>query len=140
MSRKREVSSNFWEINVFDFNNLHNIAIPWRLFQFETKTEQNNLKANFPRVLRPHLTIWWGRTPAGGGSRRRIGQIQRNELGLVGTAENWTREIAPQHDASSTEGDSRGQRYRTHDDAQENNVYQQVGNIIFLVEIRVLIP
>src|ERR1022692_2283280 len=66
--------------------------------------------------------------------------MKRNELGLVGSPESRSGEIASQQDASAAEGDSGGQRYCTHDDAQKNNVDQQIGNVVLLVEISVLVP
>jgi len=47
---------------------------------------------------------------------------------------NRTGEIAPQKHASTTEGESSGQRYRSDDDAKENNVDQQISDVVLLVK------
>jgi len=73
-------------------------------------------------------------------ARSWLSQVQRNELSLFGATENRTRKIAPQQHARAAEGNSRRQRYCAHDDAEKNDIDQQVGNIVFLVEIRILIP
>jgi len=77
-----------------------------------------------------------GRSSGAGG----LGQVQRDELGLVGSSEDGTGEIATQENTGAAERDSHRQRDRTHNDAQKNSVDQQVRDVVLLVEIRVLIP
>src|SRR5580658_358333 len=111
-----------------------------QLSQFETETHPNGLKPIFLRHLRTLRGVRGWRRLDRGGLTRRPSEVERNELSLIGTAENRTRKIAPQENASAAERYSRRQRYRTHKNAQQNNVDQQVGDVVLLVEISVLVP
>src|SRR5882757_6863309 len=75
-----------------------------------------------------------------GALSRRISQVERNEFGLIGSAKNRAREKSSQQNPRATEGHSGRQRESAHDDAQDNDVHQQVRNIVLLVEISILIP
>src|ERR1039458_761281 len=110
-----------------------------KLFQFETKGEQNAPKPIFLKHLRAVGAFRRDPRAGRGPFRDRLGQVKRNELGLVGAAKTRTGEKPPQQNASAAEGDSRRQKYRTHDDAQKNDVDQKVSNVVLLVEIRVLV-
>src|SRR5580698_11248197 len=105
-------------------------------FQFETEGHQNARKPIFLRHLGTLGGLRRGRRTSPG-LRRRLSQLKGNELGLVGTTEHGTGEKSPQKNTSPPESDSGSQRNRTHEDAQQNNVDQQVCNVVFLVEIRV---
>src|SRR5579863_5683475 len=108
--------------------------------QFETERYQNSSNPMFLMHLRTLRGVrGWQRLDRGG-LPGRPPEVQRNELCLIGTAENRTRKIAPQENASAAERYSRRQRYRTHENTQQNNVHQQVGDVVLLIEIRVLVP
>src|ERR1700678_1337955 len=72
--------------------------------------------------------------------RGSLPEVERNEFVLVGAAKNRAGKVAPQHNASSAEGYSSSQRDGADNNAEKNNVDQQVGDIIFLVEVGVLVP
>src|SRR5580698_4065377 len=110
-----------------------------KLFQLETKAHRNSPKPIFLRHLRTVRGLRRSRR-ASRGSWFRLTQLKRNELGLVGTTEHRTGEKPPQKNASAAKGDSSSQRYRSHDDAEKNDVDQQIGDVVFLVEVRVLVP
>src|ERR1700681_4503411 len=99
-----------------------------RLFQFETTARQNKPKPILLRHLRTIRGVRRRRRPDRGALRRRLSQVQRNELSLFGTAEDRTRKIAPQQHASATKRESRRQRDRAHDNAEQNDVDQQIGD------------
>src|SRR5580692_9285585 len=104
------------------------------LFQNETKCLWKRPKPILPKHLR---TVWTLRR--GSGPDRRclydlLFEVKGNELSLVGMAENRTGEKPPQENPSAAEGKSRRQRECTHDDAENNNVHQQVRDVVFLIE------
>src|SRR5271165_3440906 len=108
--------------------------------QFETKGRSNGRKPIFLRHLRTFGGLRPGRRAGGGTLRRRLSKVERNELGLVSPTENRTGKITPQKHASSAKRNSRRQGDRAHDDAQKNDVHQQVGDVVLLVEVCVLVP
>src|SRR5579863_6247807 len=110
------------------------------LFQNETKGLRKRPKPILPKHLRAVWTLCRGSGPDRRCLYDLIFKVQGNELGLVGMAENRTGEKPPQENASAAKGKSRGQRERAHDDAQNNNVHEQVGDVVFLIEVGVLVP
>ena len=110
------------------------------MFQFETNPRRKGCKPLILRYLRPIQSVFGVWRPSRRGPRCRVSEVQRNELGLVSSTKNPARKISPHQHACATECHSGRQRYGTDDDAQENDVDQQIGNVIFLVEISILIP
>src|SRR5580658_7163591 len=82
------------------------------LLQFETRRRE---KASKPMRLSHLRSVWairWTRSVARWDLRCGLCEVKRNELGLVGTAENRAGKIAPQENARSAKSESRRQRDR----------------------------
>src|ERR1700733_2998422 len=109
------------------------------LFQLETKNHRPTAKPIFLRHSRTVRGLPRSRRASRGGWFC-LSQLKRNELSLVGTTEHLTGKKPPQKNACTAEGNSSSQRYGSHDDAQKDDVDQQVGDVVFLVEVRVLVP
>src|SRR5271166_976272 len=108
--------------------------------QFETKFCHKSRKPMVLSYLGTVRTIRRGRMSACRSPRDRLREVQRNELVLVGTPKNRTREIASQKNTGSSESNACRQRNRADDHAQQNDVNQQIRNVVLLVEVRIFVP
>src|SRR5258708_11571850 len=110
------------------------------MFQFETESNQNGPKPIFLRQLRRFRALGTTRRTCRRTSSRSFSQVERNEFSLVGTAKNRAWKKSSQQNPSAAEGNSCGERQPDDDDAQNDDVHQQVGNVVLLVEISIFIP